>query len=190
MPVTKLTAPADCPQGSCTAVEYDTPTFEWAPVDGAGLYLVYLATDPLFTNITKTYTTPFNSLRPAESLPDSQAGQATYWFVRPCYTRGQLRPVRRVRLRPGPRLPQGLAPVEDLAAATPNPASSATPVDNSVLFTWKDYLVTNRSTTTAGRPAVEQEAAYYQLQVSTTANFTSVIDTVSTLDQTAYLAPR
>ena len=185
MPVTQLTAPADCPQGSCTAVEYDTPTFEWAPVAGAGYYLVYLATDPLFTNITKTYTTPFNSLRPMESLPDSQAGQATYWFVRPCYTAANCGPFDESVFGQARAFRKVSRPVEDLAAATPNPAPSATPVDNSVLFTWKDYLVTN----TTGTPAVEQEAAYYQLQVSTTANFTSVIDTVSTLDQTAYLAP-
>ena len=193
MPITTLTAPDNCPLGSCAAVEYDTPTFRWDPVDGAGLYLVYLATDPLFTNITRTYSTQFTSLTPSESLPDSQAGQATYWFVRPCYTTSYCGPFDESVFGQARAFRKQTRPVESLAATLPAPSGPGAAVDNSVVFTWKDYLTTNRLDQTTSvapvAPAVDLESASYQLQVSTTSNFTSVIDNVTAIDQTAYVSP-
>ena len=65
---------------------HDTPTLGWEPMPNVGLYRVYLATDPNFTNILREWTTPFSQMTPVESLPDSQAGEAYYWYARPCYT--------------------------------------------------------------------------------------------------------
>lgn len=193
MPVTTLSAPAHCPLGSCTAVEYDTPTLRWDPVDGAGYYIVYLATDPLFTNITRRYTTQFSSLTPSESLPDSQAGQATYWFVRPCYTDGNCGAFDEAVFDEARAFRQQSRPVGNLEAALPTPGEPGAPVDNSVVFTWQDYLATNRlaqKTSVAPQPpAVDLEAASYQLQVSTTSNFTTIIDNVTGIDQTTYVSP-
>lgn len=76
--------PPDCVSVVDCAVLRDTPTLEWDAVPGAGLYLVTIASDPNFTTIAKTYRTANTSLAPRESLMDSQAGQAWYWFVRPC----------------------------------------------------------------------------------------------------------
>ena len=179
------------PAGVVQRVEYDTPTFRWDPVDGAGWYRVYLATDPLFTNITKTYDTMFTSLTPSESLPDSQAGQATYWFVRPCYTTSYCGPFDESVFGQARAFRKVTRPVEDLAATLPTPSGPGAPVDNSVMFTWKDYLATNRLDQTATiaptAPAVDLEAASYQLQVSTTSNFTAIIDNVTAIDQTTYV---
>ena len=193
MPVTTLRAPANCPLGSCSAVEYDTPTFRWNPVDGAGYYIVYLATDPLFTNIIRRYDTQFTSLTPSESLPDSQAGQATYWFVRPCYTTGNCGPFDESVFDQASAFRKETRPVESLAATLPQPSEPSQPADNSVVFSWKDYLVTNRlDQPTSVAPtglAVDLEAASYQLQVSTTSNFTTIIDNVTGIDQTTYVSP-
>ncbi len=182
-----LTGPANCPLGSCTDVQYDTPTLTWLPAHGAGYYLVYLATDPLFTNVTRTYATTFTSLTPAESLPDSQAGQATYWFVRPCYTVGNCGPYDESVFDPGWAFRKVSRPVAGLTATLPTPASPGDPVDDSVVFSWTDYLVTNTSPDDGG-PAVGQEATSYNLQVSTTSNFTHIVDDVSQIDQTTYVA--
>ena len=193
MPITTLTAPVDCPQGSCSTVEYDTPTLRWNHVDGAGWYRVYLATDPLFTNITKTYDTMFTSLTPSESLPDSQAGQATYWFVRPCLNASNCGPFDESVFGEARAFRKVTRPVEDLEATLPTPSGPGAPADNSVTFTWKDYLATNRLNQTTSiapvAPAVDLEAASYQLQVSTTSNFTSIIDNVTAIDQTTYVSP-
>ena len=198
MPLTTLSAPAHCPLGSCTAVETDTPTFSWEQVDGAGMYIVYLATDPLFTNITRRFSTQFTSLTPSESLPDSQAGQATYWFVRPCYTAGNCGPfdesvfdeARAFRKETRPIKALDTVPLGVLRADPLVP--EVTPVDNSIRFTWTDYLTTNRldqaSPAAPVAPAVDLEAATYELQVSTTANFTAVIDDVKGIDQTTYVS--
>ena len=145
--------PPTARRGPAARVEYDTPTFRWNPVNGAGWYRVYLATDPLFTNITKTYDTMFTSLTPSESLPDSQAGQATYWFVRPCYTNSYCGPFDESVFGQARAFRKVTRPVEDLAATLPTPSGPGAPVDNSVTFTWKDYLATNRlNQTTAIAP--------------------------------------
>ena len=62
------------------------------------------------------------------------------------------------------------------------------------MFTWKDYLATNRLDPDR-RPSHQwhrqstSRPASYQLQVSTTSNFTSIIDNVTAIDQTVYVSP-
>jgi hypothetical protein len=180
--------PDDCKPASCTTVLYDTPTLDWTPVPAAGYYLVYLATDPNFTNITRTWSTSYSQLTPLESLPDSQAGQATYWFIRPCFAAGACSAFDAGVFPRAHAFRKSSAPVEALT-----PAVNAV-VRDEVTFTWKDYLATNNALTTTGSvcdvdlECVTQEADNYQVQVSTTAGFTSIIDTSPLVDQTTYTA--
>ena len=96
-PKPTISTPMCLPGVVCTL--HDTPTLGWEPMPNVGLYRVYLATDPNFTNILKEWTTTFSELTPVESLPDSQAGEAYYWYARPCYTRDELRALRQLGLR-------------------------------------------------------------------------------------------
>ena len=51
---------------------------------GTSGYDVFIANDSHFTIILREYVTAYTTLTPGESLPDSQAGEAYFWFVRPC----------------------------------------------------------------------------------------------------------
>jgi hypothetical protein len=179
LPSTVLTGPAHCPANTNCAAVNVTPTFTWTWDPAATKYIVYLATDPNFTNITETFdNVHFPTFRPVAGLPDAQAGQATYWYARPCYGSrcgvqpstfaGANPPVRAFRKRS--------EPVKLLT-----PANDATVADQ-ITFTWEDYLVTNRSAT----PANDLEARSYRLQISTSADMQSIIHTSGTLDQTTY----
>ena len=176
-----LMKPDDCKPAVCPTLLYDTPTLDWSPVPGAGYYLVYLSTDDNFTHITRTWSTAYSQLTPLESLPDSQAGQATYWFIRPCFAAnacsafdpsvfGRAHAFRKTS--------------EPITALTPAATTPVTVVTDEVTFTWKDYLATNNALT----PVVTQEADNYQVEVSTTDTFTGIIDTSPLVDQTTYTA--
>jgi hypothetical protein len=177
-----MTGPAHCPPaGGCSPL-HDTPTFTWESVPGAGSYLVYLATDPNFTNITRTWSTRYTHLTPTESLPDSQAGQATYWFVRPCAgdTCGPFDP----SVFPQARAFQKQSfPIQPLG-----PLAGTVVTTGEVTFRWTDYLVTNQALDGAFGENVTQEARNYRVQVSTDAGFTAIIDTSPFVDQTTYTA--
>ena len=173
--------PAKCAQpGTCTPVA-DTPTLHWNPVPDAGYYLVSIANDPNFTNVLRVYGTAYTTLTPRESLVDNQAGQAYYWFVRPCVD-AELNVC-------------GPAPQDDTAnnnasafqkesnpIALTSPAVDAT-VSQQVTFSWDDFLDTNGSAAVTAT----QEARQYQVQVSTSADFATILDS-ATVDQTTYTA--
>src|SRR5665648_670591 len=181
LPTAVLSSPSNCPvESQSCPVRHDTPTLDWEPVRGAGAYLVYLSTDPNFTNITRTWLTQYDTLTPVESLPDSQAGQATYWFVRPCYSAAACGPFD--------ALGNAYAFRKRSFKVTPlSPLASPDPVADEVTFTWKDYLKTNQEQQGAFSEVVTQEARNYRVQVSTTAEFTNIIDTSPLVDQTLSL---
>lgn len=184
LPATVLTSPTNCPlESQSCPVRHDTPTLDWEPVRGAGFYLVYLATDPNFTNITRTWATQHDTLTPVESLPDSQAGQATYWFVRPCYKADACGPDGTVlgstHAYAFRKRSFEVTPATPLAGAT---------VADEVVFTWQDYLKTNQEQGGAVNEVVTQEARNYKVEVSTTKEFTNIIDTSPLVDQTRYEA--
>ena len=93
-----LSPPHCAPGTSCTPIG-DTPTLKWNSVPSAGSYLVYIAIDPGFTNVVRVYATNYTELTPRESLLDNQAGQAYYWFVRPCKTPTTCGPAMLVPLK-------------------------------------------------------------------------------------------
>jgi hypothetical protein len=173
-------APPHCATlASCDTLQ-TTPTLSWDDVPGAGAYHVWLARDAQFTNVIKTYSTIFTTLTPRESLLDSQALAAYYWFIQPC--------VNFAASRCGPA-PDTSANVNARAfrkASTPvtllSPANGAS-VPDQITFTWEDYLDTNG----ALDPVVDDEAKTYKIEVSTVADFSSIFDT-ATVDQTTYTA--
>ncbi len=168
---------------TCAKLE-QTPVLDWEPVPQASSYMVYLARDRELTNMvidpedietSNTRWTP-----PAELLPDSQAGQAYYWVVRPCLTEGVCAPDPTEATHTFAKLSNPVQPV--------SPANGSSVADQ-VTFDWTDYLATNTTspTLTTGVPATV-EAAFYRLQVSRTASFQQVLETV-TVDQTSYTSP-
>ncbi len=161
---------------SCAALA-DTPALTWNDVPGAGGYIVYVAVDANFTNIKAQYWTIYTTLTPRESYLDNQAGQAYYWFVRPCM-QGQTGPCGPydTSVFPGAyAFKKRSAPI-DLTW----PPEGAT-VANQVTFGWRDFLATNGALS----PTVTQEAMQYRIQVSTVADFATILDT-ATVDQLTY----
>jgi len=70
-----------------------TPVLDWEPVPDAGYYMVYLSRDRQMTNLVTPPTITQNSRwTPLTALPDSQAGDAYYWFIRPCKAPGVCAP--------------------------------------------------------------------------------------------------
>jgi hypothetical protein len=162
---------------TCTTLA-DTPTIEWEPVAGAGAYEVTLANDAEFTNEIKRYKTVFTTISPRESLLDQQAGQAIYWFVKPCvdYALTRCGPNAQTNANDNASaFRKNSAAVEILT-----PTAGQT-IANQITFTWTPYLTTNQ----ALNPAVDQEARSYKIEVSTVADFATIFDT-ATVDQTTY----
>lgn len=189
-PTPAITSPKCADGVVCTL--HDTPTLDWEPIANVGLYRVYLATDPNFTNIVREWSTAFSELTPVESLADSQAGESYYWYARPCYTGTSCAPFDTSVFPKAGVFRKVSQPVEAMA---PKMTSSTPPlVADEVTFTWNDYLATNApldGTTPTGSLVTEtvtQEARAYEVQVSTTAEFTNIIETSPRIDQTTYTA--
>lgn len=166
-------SPATCVDASC-APQGETPTLRWNSVAGAGLYRVYVANDPAFTNRVRVYETVYDSLTPRESLLDSQAGEAYYWFVRPCRSKTVCGALD-TELARAQAFRKRSAPVELLS-----PAAGAE-VTDLPRFAWREYSETGRTQSTP----VWQGAKQYVVQVSTVESFTTLVDQV-TVDQAQY----
>lgn len=175
---------------SCTGVP-STPVLAWDPVPWAAFYMVYVARDRELTNLvypmnripqtTNTRWTPNVNDRPW-ALPDSQAGQAYFWYIRPCKTTTVCGPdpvsLRRSaghsfdKKSPEPRL----VPSSDR--------------ENDITFAWDDYLTTNLATAfDETGEASYQSAGKYRIEVATDASFSSrsLVDSRE-VDQPTYTA--
>lgn len=179
----------------CTDVP-STPVFDWAPVEGAGSYILYVSEDSTFTNLLEPVTSvagtgntrwspTMSSTRSA--FADSQAGGAYWWFVRPCKTAKIC--------GPNPVSTNGMA-TNKFRKKSPSvvPTSQQLPAEKivttpDVTFSWTDYFSTNQSTTWAhtGEKSV-QSAQSYRVQVDNDATFASPIESV-VVDQTTYTSP-
>ena len=113
---------------------------------------------------------------PTELLPDSQAGEAYYWVVRPCATR--------TRCAPDPTRATSAFDKTSHKVEPTAPANLAV-VEDAVTFSWRDYLVTNSDPTGNERSRVE--ARQYVIDVSTSPTFQTILDS-ATVDQTTYTA--
>jgi hypothetical protein len=162
---------------TCTTLS-DTPTITWDPVPGAGAYEITIANDANFTNEIKRYKSVYTTLSPRESFLDQQAGQAIFWFVKPCvdYNLTRCGPNAQTNANDN-----ASAFRKNSAAVEPQTPAAAAVVANLITFNWRDYLATNTDLS----PAVDQEAKTYKIEVSTAADFATIFDT-ATVDQFTY----
>ena len=167
-------SPTKClPGGGCDPIA-DTPTLSWNDVPEAGFYRVYLAQDPNFTNIFRTYDTSFTELTPESPSWTTRPGRPTTGSSgrsHPTIPGGTTAsPSRTPRpSRSGPRGSTEIAPLQDAH------------VPDEITFAWEDFLATNQGLT----PPVTQEAKQYRIQVSLVADFASIFDT-ALVDQPFY----
>lgn len=174
-----------------------TPVLSWDPIPGVAYYMVYVAQDPNFTNMleatipatTSTWYVPTMSNAEA-TYADSQAGNAYYWFIRPCFTS--------VLCAPDPESSAGHAtnafrkasPAVELLSPAADSSPDAPNLDDSeVTFSWTDYLETNKATVWAetGEQST-QSARLYRLQVDDSPTFATPLEDVQ-VDQTTYTSP-
>lgn len=172
----------------CTAMR-GTPVLDWDPVPDAGYYMVYVARDPDFTDMVygskaaaqEIPTTQNTRWNPVWAVPDGQAGDAYYWYIRPCKADGAC--------APDPTVAGHAFDKRSNQVLQRTPAQAAT-VANDVTFTWDDYLSTNQDSAYMDpntREQSSQAARSYHLQVGTSPAFTTIVDDV-TVDQTTYTA--
>lgn len=132
----------NCPTGTgsdyaCAA----TPEFSWQPVVHAAQYAVTIADDKSFTNVERTYVTPFLSLTPRDELADYTAGKGYYVAVQACSSDSVC----------------GTSTVATFTKQTPALTGlSAVKVPGGVRLVWND-LAGRYDETSAGLPAVEAE---------------------------------
>jgi len=165
----------------CTDLK-QTPVLSWSPVPGAAYYLLYMFHDRELTNDVYPnlpYIKTFNTVwTPRNLLPDSQAGDAYYWFVRPCKSDGTCAPEPTSASH---AFDKRSTPAEPLLTA---PTSDATPA-NELTLTWRDYLATNQANPDATGAQVTVEAQSYRVQISNDPTFATVLDS-RVVDQTTY----
>lgn len=173
-----------------------TPTFSWDAQPGAAFYMVYVSEDASFTNLmdadllgTTNTKYDFTFSNDYAAFPDSQAGQAYYWHIRPCRAL--------TACAADPVSSNGMA---TNAFRKESPKVVTHPVDTEVVggqpvvtssevtFDWDDYFDTSQATTwpTTGELG-NQSAMQYRLQVSTSNTFATLLDDVK-VDQSTYTA--
>ena len=124
------------------------------------------------------------------AFPDSQAGQAYYWHVRPCRAVSNC--------AADPVSSNGMA-TNAFRKESPKVVTQPIPTDvvngqsvvtsSEVSFDWDDYFDTNQATTwaTTADAFGNQSAMQYRVQVSTSSTFASLVDDVK-VDQSTYTA--
>jgi len=160
-----------------------TPVLRWNHTPNAGFYKVTLSRDKEMTSILSTTTVDQNIFLPTTALPDSQAGSAYHWFVQACTTK--CAPLGHA-LHAFNKKSNGVELISPLyAVGQPTPK-----VKDTITFTWRDWLATNRSGAGVDPETgvqTELEARQYRIEVATDEGFQTKIDT-ATVDQTTYTA--
>lgn len=184
LPLTTGLSPHNCTQDAPCLSIGETPTFSWDATSHTGSYLVYLANDPIFSNKVRTYQTMYTTLTPRESIKDSAANKAYYWFVRPCRTGSARCGVfnndtfgNAAAFRKSSLPVQLVSPANGATVSTVEETGALAPVS----FTWSEYL----GTTSSNVPSFSQGARRYRVDVSTTQDFGTLVDSVL-VDQTTY----
>ncbi|RYB96360.1 hypothetical protein EUA06_01950 [Nocardioides glacieisoli] len=170
-----------------------TPVLRWKADPRIAFYMVYVSRDASFTNLLE----PSNAI-PATTnsmyapaldnrfwtYPETEAGEALYWFVRPCRNAGNC----------GPTPVSTIGRAQHFFTKTSPKVTglkSSDPSGTEITFEWDDYFDTNRSTawlqTQELRP---QSAMQYRIQVDDTESFGTGTDLVDerTVDQPTYTA--
>jgi len=148
-----------------------TPVLDWTPVADAAFYLLYLSRDRSMTNRLPGYDgvrVPASRWAPTSALPDSQAGDAYYWAVRPCVSDRACGPEPDLA---GHAFDKRSFPVSGLA-----PSGGAT-VSGQVTLSWDEYRTTNLATadTTTGLLS-DQGARTYHVQVAIDSTFKGIVE--------------
>jgi hypothetical protein len=188
-----LDAPSPQPT-KCVGVP-TTPVLDWDAVYEADSYMVYEGQDRELTNMVYTAVRTVNTRwtpdwddRP-QALPDSQAGQAYYWFIRPCKASGICAPDPLSSNQSATNAFNKQSPEIKLTSPAQGATVPTSTGSRSVSFSWQDYLATNKSTVyaysdTVGEASV-QAAKQYHIQVSQSASFATTVDD-RTVDQPTY----
>ena len=180
----------------CDAVPA-TPVFSWDAQPDMSYYMLYISEDASFTNLVDKKRLPATTnsrfaltfIDDHPALAESKAGQAYYWYVRPCKASGVCGPdpVSSTGMATNAFRKESPAVVtHDVTTEDVGGAQRLTSTD--VTFDWDDYLDTNQAhvwSTTGERSP--QAAKHYRLQLSTSSTFSSVIDEV-VVDQSIYTA--
>jgi hypothetical protein len=176
--------------GSCTVPS--TPVLSWTPDPRASHYMVYVASDPSFTNLlepSNTVPATRNTMyvpaldNRAHTYPDSQAGQSYYWHIRPCRTALNCGPdpVSQTDVAQGTfkkRSPQ----VQGL--------TNTSPAGTEVTFSWTDYWSTNQEQPWAQTGEIpNQSGKQYRIEVDDDASFAGTLVDTALIDQTTHTSP-
>jgi hypothetical protein len=169
-----------------------TPVLKWEQDPRASYYMVYVASDPSFTNLlepsnavpatTNAMYAPALDNR-AHTYPDSQAGQSYYWHVRPCRTRLNCGPdpVSQTDVAQGTfkkRSPQ----VQGL--------TNSSPAGSEITFSWSDYWATNQEQPWAQTGEIpNQSGKQYRIEVDDDSSFAGTLIDTALIDQATYTAP-
>lgn len=163
-----------------------TPVLDWNPTPEAGHYLVYLYKDRELTNPvypTPHYVATQNTLwTPSALLPDSQAGDAYFWYVRACKASNVCAPDPTQATH---SFDKASVPIDLLS-----PGDGAT-IKDELTLTWQDNLANLQEPANAQSlqpgEATEAtvEAKQYRVQISDDPTFTKVLRS-ELVDQTTY----
>lgn len=186
-----------CASGCTTP---STPLITWATDPSVSYYRVFIAQDKNFTNLLRVYDTEQNSIRPVEALPDNQAGQSYYVFIQPAianwynganatstiYGAGSS-VVDAAKIW---SFHKQSAPITGMKTLTPtstakspstsacDDASGTSTISDVTTFCWN-------ASSTVPYSSGDLGAMSYHIQVSTTADFSNIIDQ-AWVDQPSY----
>ncbi|KQZ67280.1 Ig-like domain-containing protein [Nocardioides sp. Root151] len=192
-----LDAGTTCGAALCDGVPA-TPVLSWDPQPDIAFYILYISEDANFTNLVETTIPGTTNTRYAftmsnnrAALPESQAGSAYYWHIRPCKALNVCGPDPVSSIGTGSKSFRKQSPPVKLTG----PASDSDPTgenvsSNEVTFEWEDYFVTNQATTWwATSEKSPQAGMQYRIQVATSPTFSgaTLIDDQK-VDQTTYTA--
>ncbi len=170
----------------CTEVPA-SPVLDWTPVPQAAFYMVYLANDRELTNRVFTGSTTSNSrwalttAMAKEALADNQAGQAYYWYVRPCKAVSVCAKDPISVSKVATNAFRKISPRVELLSPTDTSVAA-----DDITFDWTDYYETNQAVTYQGGAAPSpQTAQSYRIEISQVPTFSSTVD-VREVDQSTY----
>ncbi len=179
----------------CTGLQ-QTPVLRWNPVPQVGYYMVYLSRDRELTNQLMTPILTSNTMwTPTDLLPDSQAGDAYYWFVRPCKTVSfcAADPTSATNAFDKRSNPVGGLVEREHDQSTPLPdhgpggTSDSTKFADEITLSWSDYLDTNAlgSAADSTNSPSTVEARTYRIQIAANPDFNPMLVN-DVIDQASY----